>query len=104
MWKIKRRASRGEYTYAYVPEHPKANANGYVLEHRIVMENHLGRPLNSDEVVHHKKGGKATFCSRSCAGKFWTTVGRTHKVDSAISGNIVREFIKYSHDNREETH
>ena len=37
--------------------------NGYVqtragLEHRVIIENHLGRPLVSDEHVHHQNGDK----------------------------------------------
>ena len=54
MWKIRKIVSKGDYNYAVVPEHPFAIKNGYVLELRIVMENHLGRLLNPNELVHHK--------------------------------------------------
>ncbi len=58
LWKIEKIIKKGDYLYAIVRDHPKANKNGYVLLHRIVMENHLKRPLNSNEVVHHIDGNR----------------------------------------------
>ena len=39
--------------YALVPSHPNATKNGYVLLHRVIVENEVGRLLTSEEVVHH---------------------------------------------------
>lgn len=36
------------------PSHPRARANGYVLEHILVAESMLGRPLADGEEVHHR--------------------------------------------------
>lgn len=57
-WNIKKVISKGDYNYALVSGHPNSTKNGYVLEHRIVVENHLGRLLNTDEIVHHKDKNK----------------------------------------------
>lgn len=162
-WNIKKVISKGDYDYALVPEHPKATKNGYVLLHRVVMENHLGRLLNADEIVHHidknKKNNNitnlqlmtqkehnhyhrlesgrmwvklkcpwckkefeleknksflqksneynCTCCSTSCRGKLYRFIqlnGVTEQVQTAISENLLSEYIKYTtEDNSEET-
>lgn len=58
MWIIEKTIFKGDYNYALVPEHPKSTKNGYVLEHRIIVENKIGRLLTSKEIVHHVNGLK----------------------------------------------
>ena len=58
MWTIIKTVKKGDYLYAVVPSHPKATRNKYVLEHRVVMENYLGRLLEKHEIVHHINGNK----------------------------------------------
>jgi len=42
------------YILVYCPDHPYASKKGYVREHRLVMEKHIGRYLIPSEVVHHR--------------------------------------------------
>ena len=50
-WKGGKRIRQG-YWWIRLPWHPKAN-NGYVREHRVLMELKIKRFLKDDEVVHH---------------------------------------------------
>ena len=65
------------------------------------------------KIFHRERGQtflvkkhRSDFCSKSCSGKFSREIqlhGATSKVEQAISENLVREYIKYSLDNSEET-
>ena len=52
-WKGGRIKTYAGYIIIHSPNHPNRDIKGYVLEHRIVMETHLGRTLLGSEVVHH---------------------------------------------------
>lgn len=45
------------YVLVWMPEHPRAS-RGRVLEHIVVAEQKIGRPLNPGEQVHHIDGNK----------------------------------------------
>jgi len=65
-WKGGKYTNAKGYVFIYSPNHPnkirkdkkKFGPGGYVAEHRLVMEKHLGRYLFSWEMPHHKNGIK----------------------------------------------
>lgn len=52
-WKGGRCKTVAGYIIIKKEEHPLSNCMGYVVEHRLVMEKHLGRYLKQTEIVHH---------------------------------------------------
>ena len=56
-WKGGRKHNNG-YIKIHMPEHPHSDVDGYIYEHRLVMEKMLGRYLLPDERPHHINGDR----------------------------------------------
>ena|SRR3990167_2635281 len=52
-WRGGKSKGKNGYIFLSAPHHPHSDKKGRIYEHRFVMEKHLGRYLNSEEIVHH---------------------------------------------------
>lgn len=91
------------YIYIYCPTHPNCVNNAYVLQHRLVMEEFLGRYLTRDEVVHHINGIKddnrpenlMLFANQSKHSKYHHEL-RRQKMFNKFYGGILRNTLEES--------
>ena len=51
----------GEYLYIYSQNHPNRTKAGYVSQHRLIIEKHLGRYLTKQEQIHHINENKKSI-------------------------------------------
>jgi hypothetical protein len=56
-WKGGTRLHTAGYVLIYSPNHP-FESNSYVMQHRLVMEKHIGRFLKENEIVHQINSNK----------------------------------------------
>lgn len=98
-WKGGRMADGKGYMLIYAPDHPQADSNRRVREHRLVMEQTLGRYLRPEEVVDHIDGdtmnnhpsnlrvfpNNAAHLAATLAGKVprWSDEGR-ERLEAAV--------------------
>lgn len=52
MWNGGIKYNRG-YIYIYNPDHPNATKQGYIRQHRLIIEKYAGIILEKQNVVHH---------------------------------------------------
>lgn len=78
MFKILKICKGGGYQYCRTePPHPKMNSNGLYPLHRVILENKLGRLLESNEIAHHIDGNKENNTPENIELKSWSK----HSVD-----------------------
>ena len=93
-WKGGIRKGNG-YVWIYKSKHPFATKRGYILEHRLLMEQKLGRYLRPKEIVHHInhirndnkienleliKNQSSHYTKHMTGNKIW--LGKKHKMET----------------------
>ncbi|MCU4770872.1 HNH endonuclease signature motif containing protein [Bacillus toyonensis] len=58
MWKGGRVDKGDGYIGIWKPDHPRADQQGYVFEHTLVVEQHTGKLPEKGECIHHINGDK----------------------------------------------
>lgn len=51
--KLKRKNDPKSSVLIYNPSHPNCNRDGYICEHRLIVEESIGRYLEKTELIHH---------------------------------------------------
>lgn len=58
-WQGGRRIDACGYILIHKPEHPRSNVKGYILEHILIAEKALGKPLPAGVQIHHANEERA---------------------------------------------
>lgn len=95
-WKGGRIIDQYGYICIAKPKHPYCDGKGYIREHRLVMEKHLGRYLTKKEVVHHLDFNKANNKIENL--HLFTDIGKHHsyhlRLQSLVNHSLLgKEFF-----------
>ena len=91
-WKGGKKKNNYGYVLIMKKDHPSCDSSGYVLEHRVIMEEYIGRYLEKDEIVHHKNGIKDDNRIENLELLKWGEHTRAHH-NGAKRGETTRKLI-----------
>ena len=83
---------RRGYPAIYYPQHHKAGKNGLVEIHYIIAEEILGRPLNPEEIVHHKDEDRTNYDANNLM--VFDTRGSHTSYHQGISNNLDMKLVR----------
>ena len=81
-WRGGKKISKKGYVLILDRTSPHADPNGYVLEHRKVMSDYIGRPLDDSEMVHHINGDKTDNRIENLQLMSWSEHNKLHHTGS----------------------
>mgnify|MGYP003820998027 FL=1 len=81
------------YFYVLMPDHPNSNKTGYVAEHVLVATTERGRPLTTEECVHHIDLNKHNNEPKNLAITDRTTHSIWHAQLEEIAVSFMREGL-----------
>jgi hypothetical protein len=76
----KARRIRNGYISCKAPNHPYKDWDGYVFEHRLIIERKIGRYLHPFEIIHHINGIKTDNREENLELTIQETHGRNHHI------------------------
>lgn len=103
----KRHRNQRGYFLVFMPEHPRADLNGYVLEHIVVWEKAHNCMLKEGYCIHHINGKKDDNSPENLVCMSFgehTALHHTGKKRSAETRKKISEKAKKRHKNNKENH